>query len=554
MRIDSSEPESTESTTQASETNTNTTQHSQPQTPSSGQTTDQSDPSGQNPESSTIPDPAGTLPKGDPDSTGDSSQASSGATEDSSSKDTSSTSSTSSQTGTGPNAETVDCSRGYDVIEDEELRRIATQKGQTLSQLDRIWGYYYSPHPKVTTLTGLRCATNLTSLYLQGQEITSLSELASTPKLRVLNLRWTPIRSSDLASMGPQLARLGQLGLTLDERDISLDWLDSVPGLNSLRLYGPGTNNATVNKIAQIAQKQNLKSVALTKTKVDDLSPLEAVSSRLTTFSLDSAPASVFPTLRSFEKLTRLEIYRSEIKDLNWLPHAPNLGRFYALECRDLASLKGIENLSGLRFFYINHTRVTNLDQLSGLKNLSELRAGNNNQLRDIGGLSSLRKLTDLSISSSAVDDLSPLASLTRLARLNISGSQSLSDLNAVESLGELEDLDASRCNIQNVSKLSKLRKLKKLSLADNDRLSNLEGLSSLPSLETLDLSKCALQDLFPLVELVENPRSKIITINVETNTNICNQPSFDKLKQLSKTHKFPGDGRVGFNLKHNCV
>lgn len=554
MRVSGSEESPAQGNSHASGASTSSTQQGHPNLTSSGHSSQQSGQESRTQSTSTIPGAGGTLPKGEPDTATESALSSSKFSTGSASKETEGTSSL---THEDPNPAKIDCSLGYDAIEDEELRRLAvnTKGNQTkiLSQIAGISGRYSSSHPKVTNLKGLRCATNLRDLYLQGQEVTSLLELAYLKNLRVLRVERTPIGSSDLDGIVPQLSELGLLGLTLDAKDTSLAWLSKVPGLSEVFLYGPGANNATVKEIARLVQEQRLSSVNLIKTRVTDLFPLKEAASRLKKLSLDEAPASAFHAIQNFEALTRLEIYRSAINDLAWLPNAPKLRRFYALYCPSLTTLEGIERLSGLEYFSVNESNVTNLGPLAKLTKLKELRAGDNHKLRDISALSSLRNLEELSILSGSVTDISALTPLRHLRELTIEGNSRLDDITPLESLDELEFLKAGGCSIEDVSKLSKLHKLKKLDFSGNPGLTDLDGLGTLFNLEVLSLNKCSLKDLSPLVELVTNPKSKIREIQINQNPDICSQTSFKKLQELSKNHKFANDGRVGFTLKHSC-
>ena len=234
---------------------------------------------------------------------------------------------------------------------------ILTSEMATLTELEA--GAWES---RVSDLTGLERATNLTYLHISNTSTLDLSPLANLTNLAHLTLK----RSiSDLSSLA-NLTDLTTLSLS-PTSDISL--LANLTNLTTLTLGGA----------------------------MSDLSPLADLTN-LTTLTFDGS-ISDLSLLPNLTNLTALYIYNTSISDISSLANLTNLTHL------DL-SLSSTSDISSL-------ANLTNLTQL-------RLRAGS---ISDISSLANLTNLTHLDLSLSSTSDISPLANLANLTYLVLGGN-----------------------------------------------------------------------------------------------------------------------------------
>jgi hypothetical protein len=102
-----------------------------------------------------------------------------------------------------------------------------------------------------------------------------------------------------------------------------------------------------------------------------------------------------------------------------------------------VASLDGLECLTGLSFIKIQRAEITNVEPLSGLKLLTFLGLSYN-KITDLEPLRSLDTLQKLYVEGNPISDLGPVAALTNLTHIS-AGTSDVSDLTPLENLTELQ-------------------------------------------------------------------------------------------------------------------
>ncbi len=169
----------------------------------------------------------------------------------------------------------------------------------------------------------------------------------------------------------------------------------------------------------------------------------------------------------------------------------------------EIASLRGIENLTGLTNLWIRANAITDIGPLRGLVGLTSLNLAANS-ITDIGPLSGLRRLTFLAINlNENIVDISPLSGLTELTGTLWMHTNSISDLSPLSELSNLTTLNAWENSIADLSGLSVLTGLTTLRLHINS-ISDLTGLGGLPNLEVVSLHTNP--DLSDIQPLLDNP------------------------------------------------
>lgn len=117
-----------------------------------------------------------------------------------------------------------------------------------------------------------------------------------------------------------------------------------------------------------------------------------------------------------------------------------------------LTNLAPLEGLASLRTVELAGVPVTDVSPLAGLVGLSSL-ALNGTTVVELRSLSGLVNLVSLSISSSKVADLDPLRGFTKLKILTATDSQ-ITSLEPLADLGVLDQIDVSRTPLMSIVNL----------------------------------------------------------------------------------------------------
>ena len=180
----------------------------------------------------------------------------------------------------------------------------------------------------ISELEGLEKLTNLTELYLSGNNISEIHGLEHLTKLKVLDLSNNNI--SQISSLGT-LLDLNQLYMNNNEIS-NINGLENLINLNFLNL---DSNN--IAKIEGLTYNKNLNTLYLSHNKI------------------------------------------TEITNLSFLTNLLLL----ALNNNRIKTIKGLENLVNLRVLRLNDNQLTEIQGLNNLTQLSTLNLANNN-IKDI--------------------------------------------------------------------------------------------------------------------------------------------------------------------------
>ena len=239
---------------------------------------------------------------------------------------------------------------------------------------------------KITDLTGLEHAKQLTGLYLNNNLIRNIKPLENLTNLKMLSLSQNHIGDVNA------LAGLTQLiGLSLNRNQIFN--LDSLAGLTNLKVLSLSQNHIfDVNALAGLTELERL---LLSGNQISHLGPLGGLT-QLNRVSLDRNQISNITPLENLTNLKVLSLSQNHIQDMN-----------------PLAGLTQMEEL------FIWDNKISNVSSLENLRKLKRLSLGRN-QIRDVGPLANLMELEWLSLVTNQISDLTPLAGLTQLTRINL--------------------------------------------------------------------------------------------------------------------------------------
>ncbi len=266
-----------------------------------------------------------------------------------------------------------------------ELLKIPEANLDELTQLQYDNDSDTDEQSKISNLSGLEHATQLTILSLQENNLRDLTPLAQLTQLTALDLS-----DNNISDLTP-LAQLIQLTtLILEDNQINnITPLAQLTQLMELSLGGFRGNE--VSNILSLEQLTQLTALDLSDNNISDLTPLAQLT-QLTTLNLPENNISDLTPLAQLTQLTEL-----------------NLGGF-------------------------NGNNISDLTPLTQLMLLRELDLSNNN-ITDVTPLAQLTQLRELDLSFNLITDITPLAQLINLEFLFLFYNKDLSDLTPLAQL-----------------------------------------------------------------------------------------------------------------------
>lgn len=403
----------------------------------------------------------------------------------------------------------VACADGIEfadqALERDVRRRIGIEAPAEIRATDVARLRHVGGKLEVESLAGIECLTALESLRFQTYEhAVDLGPLESLPNLESLRIGEASVQS--LAPLG-SLDELERLELRLHEsHDLSV--LASLQSLERLALW---SFEEDVIDLSPLAALPNLSQVELLPRGVSARVPegattlAEAVSGWQPVDVPSHCAVPVRFGAKSLETAVRAQI--DERPGARIHPDELVSIRRLRQDTEPIASLAGIECMTGLEVLHVVPAPTLDLAPLVALHNLHELRLVGS-AIGDVTPLAELDGLRSLRLRVRKGTSLAPLAQLSRLTRLklNVEGIVDLGFLRAMDRLRRLEVIHAEDLDLTALASLHKLRSLR-LTAAGVVDLAPLAGLSRLQSL-SLDLD-----DLPDLQRLAGLPRLEQLTI-----------------------------------------
>ena len=381
---------------------------------------------------------------------------------------------------------------------------------------------------KISSITGLEHATQLTELTLIFHQIQDIAPLAGLTQLKVLEIAGNPInnfqplaklrqiqslsvsakRVRDLHQHIVDLTRLKFLefngGLLPD-----LHLLKTLPHLESLSLYFDAVNDLNLQSLVGLIQ---LKSLSILKSQVRDVSPLA--------------------------KMTHLEglyLVALRISDIRPLAELTQL-RSLSLSMNEVSDIRPLAELKNLRYLQLTGNQISDVSPLAGLVNLESLLL-QGNPIQEASPLAALTKLryVDIKIPATPVARIIPdpnLAAVVRdtlgLAPNSLITRQTLQRLTSLNAASyRVSEITGQESKIRNISGLEHATRLTELWLPGN-QIRDIGPLAGLTQLRTLDLENNQIRDIGPLAGLTQ-----LRTLNMWNNP-ITDFRPLTRLKQLS--------------------
>lgn len=461
-----------------------------------------------------------------------------------------------------------------------------------VSELDALDSLYFLSDltiagTVVSTLKPLENLDSLLSIDFTGSNVRSVEPLKGLPKLEIVICNNTPVSGIDALSDMPALKRIycdntlitrsqanqfmamNPRALVIFKSDLLRNWWSN---LNEtwkgifIKQVGVGLepNKEELAEIAKITEinlsgvesieslqpaaiLENLKSIDLSNTGVNDLSPLRELD-KLEHIDCSFNPVTSLEALSYLRNLKVLNIEKTNVTNLEPLNYHENLEILYcddapidpkeilayterhpsmlavyktdslvswwnsldnewigifskrltmddvsasASEYKpgkpaagDIPSSEDLHRIANLQILSIqNNAFIDNLEPLMQLQNLKSLQVVNT-RVSNLSPLANLTKMRSLDISYNPVSDLSPLTNLGWLVNLNIANTP-VDDLTPISGLNHIEELDCSGSQVKNLSPLSRLYKLKTLNCS-NTRVRSLKPVEDHSDLASL--------------------------------------------------------------------
>ncbi len=410
---------------------------------------------------------------------------------------------------------------------------------------------------RVVSLSGLEHATNLTSLDLNGHNVSDISALACLDSLTTVDLAGNDITDisaltglsglTTLGLAGNTIADVSALsGLTslsaLDLSDNDIAAVGPLAGLSGLRSLNVGQNE--ISDVTALRGLTGLETLYAYNNQITGIAALSGLTS-LTRLHLDHNHITGIAALASLTTLTTLGLGGNQINDIAPLRSLTALEMLYLFD-NDIADPSALSSLTSLKVLWIDGNDLASPYRWAPTGGLGYLDA-RHNLIADIAPLDALAatggsvhtepqrvatvRVNDASLRAALLaalgkttgDTLSPaeIATIERLQRAgpasdpapitDLSGlehatalrvlrlrNNTITDIAPISALSGLTELDLHTNNLSDLSQLRGLTSIETLSLVNN-RLDSLDTLPALPRLESLFVDLNQIRDLTPL-------------------------------------------------------
>ena len=356
----------------------------------------------------------------------------------------------------------------------------------------------------ISSLSGL---TQLTTLSLFNNEVVDIRTLSNLTQLTTLHLGF-----NDIVEISP-LAGLTQLTqLILDNHNHNIVDISPLSDLTELTFLSLNWNE--VVDISPLSGLTELTFLGLLENEIEDVSAFEGLIN-LEKLYLEGNPISDFTPLRRLKAKNPdvdididISVVAAAVSEETWMPDA-NL-REAVREALILApggvlTQQAMQRLTKLdASLPADAPASVKVSDLTGLEHATQLTYLDlyYNEVVDISALSGLTQLTSLDLWANDIVDISALSGLTQLTSLRLGGN-GLSDISVLSGLTQLTLLSLWRNDIVDISVLSGLTQLTWLYLWGNE-IVDVSVLSGLTQLTELYLSGNEIVDVSPLAGLTQ--------------------------------------------------
>ena len=360
-----------------------------------------------------------------------------------------------------------------------------------LTQLTNL----YLANNQISDIRPLTALTHLVELSLLGNEISDITPLTGLTQLTNLYLA-----NNQIGDIRPLTALTHLVELSLWKNQIS----DITPLIGLTQLTNLYLSFNQIGDIRPLTALTHLAELSLWKNQISDITPLAGLT-KLASLDLADNQISDIRSLTTLTHLTALYLSGNPIADkaplLTLLEQNPNLQ--LDIEPIDDPGTAWMPD-PGLRAAVRETLGLTPVEPLTreALQGLTALNFSFSDSIGDLTGLEHAHQLTALAIESRLkISDIRPLADLTKLTHLNLRNN-AITDIRPLAGLTQLTTLDLTRNAITDIRPLAALTQLIALEMGSNHAIRDIRPLEQLTQLTVLDLSKNDIRDIAPLTGL----------------------------------------------------
>jgi len=283
--------------------------------------------------------------------------------------------------------------------------RVKELEGVTELSNDGIDGY-------LKTLSDLDLMPNLTSFHIEGEtKLISISQLSGRTSLTSLTLASCGLDSTEINALG-SLTQLQSIDLT-DNNITSISVLSNLPALKFAFLRKNG-----IEDISPLSSLSGLLVLDAAENRISDISSLPT---SLEALYLTKNTVSDLSGIHTLEKLMTLDLSHNLVTD------AKNIGKLSALETLTLASnnisnFEFLAELESLTSLDVSSTSFVSTRAIASLPLVSLV--ANNTGIITVSDIAKIQSLTSLDIAHTDVTDIKALRSLPALDFIDISGCE----------------------------------------------------------------------------------------------------------------------------------
>jgi Leucine-rich repeat (LRR) protein len=225
--------------------------------------------------------------------------------------------------------------------------------------------------------------------------------------------------------------------------------------------------------------------------------------------------------LSGLERLTKLNLGGTGVRDLVGLRDVPAVTRLDLGGCARLSSLAGIDAMPELTELVLEDCpRLKTVDGFGTHAQLTELAIKNCAGLADLSAVSSLTNLTQLWLYRLDLLHVHGLKPVPNLRNLLIQACDGLTDLGGLGRHGRLTRLTVTGCaGLRTFGDLSGLTALRELEIGHCPALTDLDHLGSLPALNRVGVMYCP--ELTDVTGLAGSPAQRVSFFDVPKLTSL---------------------------------
>jgi hypothetical protein len=313
----------------------------------------------------------------------------------------------------------------------------------------------------------------------------SASAMAAPGAVFLENCERPLAAGNTIGVVNPELAHVNESTQVLKDYLGAVDCEEAASRLATLTSLD--LSHVKINSLVNISDLTQLQKLWIHGPELQDLTRLKNLD-QLQDLWMIAGKARSLGGLEELRALASLSIVGESLIDIQALKGlTPKSLILDASALTEVSAIAELTSLTNLQLHVQSAPRIPALENLSGMKTFWI----SSDAVTDFSGLADLREVEDLWISAAHFNNLKPLASLANLKSLTIANSQlsSLDSLKELSAQQTLQHFHSVNNPVSNGEPLAGLSALKSLAVVGSN-IRSTEFLGSLSQLQSLDLSQ----------------------------------------------------------------